>query len=471
MPKEENVASKEGTSQNTSSGHQAVDNSKQKLTPRQAPTKFLNLNLGGKNVTVGNDPENKPKSVEPASKAAGKEEEEGAEASPPPSSPPAAKPASVPKLAKPAATRRTTVPKAVKKPPTTTATDLIKQKTEGRPSPEKAALLPPSLPKKPTATDLAPTKRAPPQIRRTDPPPVKVVPSDEVERDEEREKSDGKTGGLTPAGMRLASDMPRASKVGSKPRIGSGSTLYVHGGDEPTASELAAVEEEAIEDRRRLRMALFWILVCSIAMGAYAFYAMDKIRKNIRTQHEQKMREVAAMFPKNPYEYNERQRKTYAKNFWRRFNFRNLALLGSAIMSALFVARWHRMRRVQMHRRKTIAFWIWTFVAGLLGVSWGVYIFKQSQTPIIVKQIKRNPYLRAFLIIGSILLVSLSFYAYKLKNRKSKKQMYLEKWREKKHKAMMNKAKDIRYQDLKPMEGPLGPPKPAAVPSDKAYRK
>ncbi len=263
----------------------------------------------------------------------------------------------------------------------------------------------------------------------------------------------------SPISSQKASSQKTLSKAKKKEQeqvVRSGSALYVHE-DRPSTSGITKLEEDAVEDRRRLRMALFWILVCAIAMSTYVFYKMDQIKRNIKTQHEQKMKEVAAMFPRNPYEYNERQRKTYAKNFWRRFNFRNLAILAFSIMGALLVARWHRIRRVQMQRRKTVAFWLWTFLAGLLAVSWSVYIAKTSQQPIIVKQIRRNPYLRAFLYIGTILLVSLLFYAYKLKNRKSKKQILIEKWRQKKHQQMDRKAKDIRYRDLKPMKmDPLG---------------
>ena len=350
------------------------------------PQKWLNLNLGGKPVTLGGNP-NQIKPVKPA--------------------------------------RRTGAP------PELRAEAPIINKPEP----------PPPIPRKPPSAKSAPPVASSPERINASP---------------------------------VVSEPPPGKK-----RLASGSALYLHN-DEPTPSQLAEVEEEAVEDRRRLRMALFWILVCAIAMGAYAMYAMEKIKKNIKNTHDQKMREVASLFPKNPYEYNERQRKVYAKNFWRRFNFRNLFLLGVSIMAALLVARWHRIRRVQIHRRKTIFFWMWTFLAGFMAVCWSVYIAKRAQDPIIVKQIKRNPYLRAFLYVGSILLVSLLFYAYKLKNRKSKKQLFLEKWRARKHEAWANKAKDVRYQDLKPMKmdplkpGGAGAAKPGPAlpksPSDLAYK-
>ncbi len=282
-----------------------------------------------------------------------------------------------------------------------------------------------------------------------------------------------------------------SSAGGRRPRrpgsfhAGSGSSLYP---DERTATELklAQVEEEAEQDRRKLKIALFWIMICLIGFTVYAMHAMDEIRRNVGVRHEQKVAAVAAMFPKNPYEYNERQRRAYAKNFWRRFNFRNLSILGVATIGSIYVAKWHRQRRVQIHKRKTIAFWLWTAVSGIIAIAWGVYIVKKSQTPIIVKQVKRNPVLRGFLYIGSILVVALSWYAYRISLRKSKKQIYVEKWRKKKAEQTMKKMKDKPFY-FKPFKmDPLGktqpkpykasPPDPRStgssqrVPSSLAYK-
>ncbi len=256
------------------------------------------------------------------------------------------------------------------------------------------------------------------------------------------------------SGKSKGSELP-ATEVQSdnRPISGVGSPIMVY--NAPTseaATEITTLEEEAMEDRRRMRIAIFWILVAMVGMVGYAFYAMDQVRATRRMRHEQKLREAVQMFPRNPYEYNERQRRFYARNFWRRFNIRNIALLCVSTLGSLWVARWHRMRRVMLQRRKTLAFWMWTAGAGLLAVMWGVYAFKQSQTPVVIKAVKRNPYLRAFLYIGTILIIGLGLYVYRLRKRKSKKQAMLDAWRKKKHEQHMQKARDIRYRDMKPLE-------------------
>ncbi len=213
----------------------------------------------------------------------------------------------------------------------------------------------------------------------------------------------------------------------------------------PTTVTLVQNDED---ERRKMRIAMFWVVVCAVVMVGYAFYSMDQVRKNRRLHHEQKMQQAVAMFPRNPYEYNERQRKAYATNYWRRFNIRNITLLCVSILGSIAVTHWHRKRRAMILKRKTVAFWMWSCLAGLLGVAWGVYVFKQGQKPLVSK-IKRNPFTRGLLYIGCILLVALVFYIYRLGKRKSKKQAMLEAWRRKKHVQMMQKARDIDMKGVK----------------------
>ncbi len=265
------------------------------------------------------------------------------------------------------------------------------------------------------------------------------------------------SGGTTASRSALSSPPPV-----SKPKVRVVGSL---GSDEeePQKATLASVEAEYAEDHRRMKLALLWIVIVMIGMGAYAMYSVDKVRMTRRLRHEEKLQAAVQMFPTNPYEYNRRQRMAYAKRAWRRFNIRNIVLLCVSTMGSLYAARWHRTRRVMLHKRKTVAFWLWTSVAGVFSVGWGAYLLKQSQQPVVIRQIKRNPYLRAFLYLGSIMVAGLSLYAYRVSRRKPKKQRILEAWRKRKHEKMAKKAEDVKYQDMKPFKmAPLGKSEPGS---------
>ncbi len=220
-----------------------------------------------------------------------------------------------------------------------------------------------------------------------------------------------------------------------------------------TAMVVAAREQKAHNERHRIRVIIFWALVSFFAIIGYAWYAIQRVRATRFQRHQEKLQSSIAMFPKNPYEYNERQRMAFARNYWRRFNIRNITLLVTSVLTSLGVARWHRARRAQMQKRKSLAYWMWTAGAGFLAILWGVYVVKQSQRPVIISAARRNPVLRGFLYIGGILLVYLFFYIYRLKKRKSKKQKMLDEWRKKKHMQTMQKAKDL-HGPLKPLSMP-----------------
>ncbi len=219
----------------------------------------------------------------------------------------------------------------------------------------------------------------------------------------------------------------------------------------PTSSETLESQEV---DNPYNSMAIYGIIVGTMAILAYAWYAVDQVRITRAQRAEQHMQQVIASFPKNPYEYNQRQRLSFAKNRWRRFNIRNLSLLGGSAIGTLLLSRWHRMRRVALQRRKTVTFWIATAMAGIVGVGWGAYMFKQSSQPVIIKTFKRNPVLRGFLYIGAMAVVSLIYYSCMLYQRKSHKQKILEAWRKKKWERGMERAQERRDPQMpaRPLE-------------------
>ena len=191
---------------------------------------------------------------------------------------------------------------------------------------------------------------------------------------------------------------------------------------------------------------LFWIyLAAAILMVGYAWLSIDRIRMARYLTRQEKLERVIEVFPKNPYEYNERQRLAHATNLWRRFNFRNLSLLCGSCVTSLLLARWHRRRQVMLMRRKTLLFWFWTCGAGMVGVLWGSYVFKEACERPLLSGVYRDRQARAFLYLGLILLLALMLYAYGLKNRETKSQKMLKAWRKKKHEQMMKKPSDLPY--------------------------
>ncbi len=238
------------------------------------------------------------------------------------------------------------------------------------------------------------------------------------------------------------------------------SPLQVFQSPSPTSSEppqsagLTLPEVGVHVDDANNSVAIYVLIVGTMAMLAYAWYTIDQVKMTRAQRNEQHLQQAIASFPKNPYEYNERQRLSFARNRWRRFNIRNLSLLCGSSIGTLLLSRWHRKRRVALQRRKTVTFWIATAMAGLLGVGWGAYMFKQSSQPVLIKTIRRNPVLRGFLYIGIMAVISLLYYSYMLFQKKSRRQKMLEAWRKKKWERGMEKAQERRDPQMpaRPLE-------------------
>ncbi len=201
-----------------------------------------------------------------------------------------------------------------------------------------------------------------------------------------------------------------------------------------------------------------------VLLAAYALFAMERSRREAVARQEAGLERAITAFPKDPYDYNQRQRAAFAAGSgWRRFNFRNISILGGSVLSTLLVVRWHRRRRELLQLRTTLVYWAWTVAAGLFGLGWGFYVIKKSQESL-VKKAYRNPTTRALLIIGLMLLVSLLIFAFKLRRRKTKKERMMEEWRSRKHREAMLAKKDgggagLSLQAFKPLKN-TPPPRP-----------
>ncbi len=224
----------------------------------------------------------------------------------------------------------------------------------------------------------------------------------------------------------------------------------------PSHPPLQVAEDKEEEEKTGLRFGLlFWIyLAMMILMVGYAWLSIDRIRMARYLTRQENLEQVIEVFPKNPYEYNERQRLAHTTNLWRRFNFRNLSLLCGSCITSLLLAWWHRRRQVMLMRRKTLFFWFWTCGAGMVSILWGSYIFRVAYQQPLLSGIYRDRRARALLYLGLILLLALMLYAYRLRNRATKSQKMLKAWRKKKHEQMMKKQSDLPYT----------PPEQVAVP-------
>ncbi len=170
----------------------------------------------------------------------------------------------------------------------------------------------------------------------------------------------------------------------------------------------------------------------------FMMYLMQDLRWKRAKRAQQNLETAIRQFPKNPVEYNDRQMEAFRTGEgWRRFNYRNLAILAGTSISLPLVMRWHHRRQEMLAKRKTLIFWMWTLGAGLAGSVYGVYLIRKHSSPPILKQITRNPTARGFLYISVILVVALAIYAYLLSERRSRRQKILEAWRRKKHQQMM----------------------------------
>ncbi len=184
---------------------------------------------------------------------------------------------------------------------------------------------------------------------------------------------------------------------------------------------------------------VFWVMIMATMVAIlYMMYIMQEVRWRRAERGQQNLELAIQQFPKNPVEYNYRQMQSFRSgDTWRRFNYRNLAILAGTSVSFTLMTRWHHKRQEMLARRKTLSFWLWTCGAGLVGTVYSVYLIRKSTGPQLLKEIRRNPAARGFLYIGAIVLVSMVIYVYMLSGRKSKRQKILEAWRKKKHMKMM----------------------------------
>lgn len=200
----------------------------------------------------------------------------------------------------------------------------------------------------------------------------------------------------------------------------------------PSGPTAAQIEEEY---NSKFRVVIFLVTFAAAGIAMYGYYQVTQLGMARRQIVNKNLEAAVKQFPKSPLEYNMKQRVRAAAVSWRRFNFRNIAIFCSTISSSMLVAKWHRSRRLQIQKRKSIFFWAWTAAAGLLGVCGAVYLIRRNTaSDIVVRAVRRNPTLRAFLYLGSIGVLGMILFAVRLRmTLHSKKRKIMREWRKRKH--------------------------------------
>ena len=150
---------------------------------------------------------------------------------------------------------------------------------------------------------------------------------------------------------------------------------------------------------------------CLVMVAAFAVFQANRLGHLRTTMNQKQLESAIDMFPKNPLEYNIRQRMQFiesSNSMWRRFNFRAIGALGACVTVGATLKLWHRKRRTMILRRKSLFFWAFTTAAAFLLAFWGGYMMKRgTATQQIVQQIRRNPFLRAIVYLAMIMTVGL----------------------------------------------------------------
>ena len=155
---------------------------------------------------------------------------------------------------------------------------------------------------------------------------------------------------------------------------------------------------------------LLGLLICLL----YFLLRQSQLAERRRQLAEQGMYEQIRMFPTDPYEYNMRQRLWHQMTYRRRHNFFAVGLFSVAVIFLLVVMIWHRYRKVAIHKRKTVGFWVFTAIAVVMAIAYPVYLVKiRSPVSEVVHQVRVNPFFRFSLLMTLILLLAILFYAYK----------------------------------------------------------
>ncbi len=151
------------------------------------------------------------------------------------------------------------------------------------------------------------------------------------------------------------------------------------------------------------------LLVCLL----YAQTKLAQLAEKRKGLSEQELQAKLELFPRHPLEYNMRQRLWHQVSYGRRHNFMAIGIFSLSIVILTFAMIVHRYRRVAIQKRKTVAFWIWTFLAMFVSVCYPVYIMKTRQpVRVVYHEFKTSPHLRFSLILTTIIVAGMLLYSY-----------------------------------------------------------
>ncbi len=164
---------------------------------------------------------------------------------------------------------------------------------------------------------------------------------------------------------------------------------------------------------------LIGLLLCLL----YALWRRAQLAEKQKELSQTSLHQKMALFPKDPMEYNFRQRLWHQMYHQRRHNFLAVGLLSLGVIGMIAIMIWHRARRVVIQKRKTIGFWVFTASAAVLAISWPIYVvYMRSPVQEAIHQVRRHPFLRFSLLLTLIIILAILLYSYfKYEKRKHKR--------------------------------------------------
>ncbi len=181
--------------------------------------------------------------------------------------------------------------------------------------------------------------------------------------------------------------------------------------------------EEVYDGRPSRGWAYMWKSCTFLVIGLlicllYAQTRMTQMQEKKTNMGKEELQQKMAMFPGDPAEYNIRQRfwlqRSSEAHAFRRHNLMAIGIFGSAILALIVAMILHRYRRVAQHKRKTVPFWIFSFVAVFVTVCYPVYLMKvRPPAKQVMYEVRKSPHLRFSLMLTGIIVCAIVLYSYR----------------------------------------------------------
>ncbi len=194
----------------------------------------------------------------------------------------------------------------------------------------------------------------------------------------------------------------KPAPMGLQATLGSGGSQVGSVGSAGTGSTGPVTNPYRNQDNGKFFF-VFFLIFSLVAFIAWLLHVNHERSRNLA---EKNLELAIRQFPKNPDEYATLEVGRYDITGWRRFNFRNIAIFSAAVVSAFTVVYWHRQKKLEQEKRRTVHFWMLTATGALVGCFYGAYMVQQtvSKPARIMRQVKSDPFARALFILGTVVM-------------------------------------------------------------------